>query len=192
MHEFPQRLRLLRRRHRLTLEQLAQRSNLTRSYLSKLERGVSEPSISTVLKLAGAYGVDVSELIGAANTDEGNVSVVRVAERMPLDRASNVSGYRYEALAGRRLACSMNPFIVYPPQAGEGTPAVFPHDGEEFMFVLKGAVSITIQGKAYALEEGDTIYFDSTLPHRVLSVGGGEAQVLVVATAAGVEASSSK
>ena len=60
MIDLPHRLRTLRRQQSLSLEQLGERTGLTKSYLSKLERGLSEPSISTVLRLAEAYGVGLS------------------------------------------------------------------------------------------------------------------------------------
>ncbi|MGH8816256.1 MAG: helix-turn-helix domain-containing protein, partial [Achromobacter pestifer] len=82
MIDLPHRLRTLRRQQSLSLEQLAQRTGLTKSYLSKLERGLSEPSISTVLRLAEAYGVGVSQLVGTDDTAQDEVvSVVRVADR---------------------------------------------------------------------------------------------------------------
>src|SRR5690606_10268771 len=92
MQNLPYRLKALRRQQRLSLDQLAQRSGLTKSYLSKLERGVSEPSISTVLKLAEAYDIGISELIGVGEENGDNVSVVRRHERTPIDRPDRDAG----------------------------------------------------------------------------------------------------
>src|SRR3546814_5495773 len=78
MGEISFRLKALRRQYQFSLEQLSQRTGLTKSYLSKLERGVSEPSISTVLKLAQAYEIGVSQLIGTGEGGESEaISVVR-------------------------------------------------------------------------------------------------------------------
>lgn len=182
MEELPFRLRALRRQQRLSLDQLAQRTSLTKSYLSKLERGISEPSISTVLKLAQAYGIGVPELIGAGKDGNGDsVSVVRSTERQPLRKRSEEMGYRYEAMAGDRLVKAMDPFIVHPPRVSDTTPSSFPHAGEEFMFVLKGSVSLTVGEREYRLAAGDSAYFDSELPHKLITVGRGKAEVLVVA-----------
>ncbi|MDS1139113.1 cupin domain-containing protein [Pusillimonas sp. SM2304] len=182
MDEISFRLKALRRQHQFSLEQLSQRTGLTKSYLSKLERAVSEPSISTVLKLAQAYGIGVSQLIGSGEGgDSEAISVVRRGEREPLDRRGKEMGYRYEAMAGKRLVKAMDPFIVYPPRADEASPSSFPHVGEEFMFVLKGTVMITVGGKEHRLGAGDSIYFDSELPHKLITVGRGSAEVLVVA-----------
>src|SRR5690606_26026288 len=138
MGEISFRLKALRRQHQFSLEQLSQRTGLTKSYLSKLERGVSEPSISTVLKLAQAYEIGVSQLIGTGEGGESEaISVVRRNEREPLDRQGpSRTGYRYEAMAGKRLVKVMDPFIVHPPRADEAASSSFPHVGEEFMFEI--------------------------------------------------------
>lgn len=182
MQNLPYRLKALRRQRRLSLDKLAQRSGLTKSYLSKLERGVSEPSISTVLKLAEAYGIGIAELMGVGDDSGDSVSVVRKHERTPLDRPDRDAGYRYEAVAGKRLVKSMDPFIVHPPRENQAAPDSFPHAGEEFMLVLKGTVSITVGGRKFDLETGDSIYFDSELPHKLLTTSAEDAEVLVVAT----------
>ena len=117
MIDLPHRLRTLRRQQALSLEQLAQRTGLTKSYLSKLERGLSEPSISTVLRLAEAYGVGVSQLVGSdQNAQDELVSLVRVADREALQRGGLGAEYRYESLAGRRKVKAMEPFVVHPPR----------------------------------------------------------------------------
>lgn len=182
MRDLPHRLKTFRRARLLTLEQLAERTNLTKSYLSKLERGLSEPSISTVLKLAAAYDVDISELIGTEKEDGAGVSVVRFGERTPLDLPNKDAGYHYEAVAGKRTFRSMNPFIVRPPHQTQDAAAVFPHAGEEFMLVLKGSATVSVGEQTFELASGDSIYFDSELPHKLLSTSPERAEVLVVAT----------
>ena len=108
------------------------------SYLSKLERGLSEPSISTVLRLAEAYGVGVSQLVGSdQNAQDELVSLVRVADREALQRGGLGAEYRYESLAGRRKVKAMEPFVVHPPREFPDATAVFPHPGEEFLLVLR-------------------------------------------------------
>ena len=145
MIDLPHRLRTLRRQQALSLEQLAQRTGLTKSYLSKLERGLSEPSISTVLRLAEAYGVGVSQLVGSdQNAQDELVSLVRVADREALQRGGLGAEYRYESLAGRRKVKAMEPFVVHPPREFPDATAVFPHPGEEFLLVLKGAIEVQV------------------------------------------------
>ncbi len=180
MTDLPYRLKALRRQSQLSLEMLAQRTGLTKSYLSKLERSVSEPSISTVLKLADAYKLSVSELIGVDQKEDDIACVVRHNERTPLDQRGQEHGFRYEAVAGKRVIKSMNPFVMYPPKINEAKPVSFPHPGEEFMFVIRGTVSITVGTKSFDLGVGDSIYFDSELPHKITTISEEEAEVLVV------------
>ena len=182
MIDLPHRLRTLRRQQALSLEQLAQRTGLTKSYLSKLERGLSEPSISTVLRLAEAYGVGVSQLVGADDAAQDEVvSVVRVADREALQRGGPGSQYHYESLAGHRKIKAMEPFVVHPPRDFPDAAAVFPHPGEEFLLVLKGAIEVQVGERQFRLETGDSVYFDSELPHRMRTVSRAMAEVLVVA-----------
>lgn len=185
MEHFPHRLRALRRQHELSLEQLAQRTGLTKSYLSKVERGLSEPSISSTLKLAQAYSVGVGWLLGTAEDGvDDQVSVVRHDQRELVAKPGTrgETGYRYEALSGTRLIKAMEPFILYPPRRNEGRPFSVPHAGEEFMFVLKGTVHVAIGSRELDLEAGDSLYFDSELPHRLYTTSAEDAEVLVVAT----------
>ncbi|MBB1627750.1 helix-turn-helix domain-containing protein [Achromobacter sp. UMC71] len=183
MIDLPHRLRTLRRQQSLSLEQLGERTGLTKSYLSKLERGLSEPSISTVLRLAEAYGVGVSQLVGSGDdaAQDEVVSLVRVADREALQRRDLGSEYHYESLAGRRKVKAMEPFLVHPPREFPDASAVFPHPGEEFLLVLKGAIEVQVGEREFRLDTGDSLYFDSELPHRMRTVSRGAAEVLVVA-----------
>lgn len=182
MQDLPHRLRALRRQQDLSLEQLAQRTGLTKSYLSKLERGLSEPSISTVLRLAQAYDIGVSQLVGSdVDAQEETTSIVRVADREPLVRDGTHVGYHYQSMAGRRKIRTMEPFVVRPPRKFPADKAVFPHPGEEFMLVLKGSVEVHVGERQFRLDCGDSVYFDSELPHRMRTVSREIAEVLVVA-----------
>jgi transcriptional regulator with XRE-family HTH domain len=183
MIDLPHRLRTLRRQQSLSLEQLGERTGLTKSYLSKLERGLSEPSISTVLRLAEAYGVGVSQLVGGGDgaAQDEVVSLVRVADREVLQRRGLGNEYHYESLAGRRKVKAMEPFLVHPPREFPDASAVFPHPGEEFLLVLKGAIEVRVGEREFRLDTGDSLYFDSELPHRMRTVSRGAAEVLVVA-----------
>ena len=181
MQDLPHRLRALRRQQALSLEQLAQRTGLTKSYLSKVERGLSEPSISTVLRLAQAYEIGVSQLVGSdPDAQEETVSVVRAAEREPMVRRGTAAGYDYLSMAGRRKVRMMEPFVVRPPRRFPADRAVFPHPGEEFMLVLKGSVEVHVGERQFRLDCGDSVYFDSELPHRLRTVSREIAEVLVV------------
>ncbi|MCZ7171474.1 helix-turn-helix transcriptional regulator, partial [Salmonella enterica] len=86
-----------------SLETLAEQTGLTRSYLSKLERGLSSPSIATILKIADAYGMGTGQLLGDARDSAHEVVCVsRAGEREPLSPSAREGTYRYEAIAAQR------------------------------------------------------------------------------------------
>ena len=74
-----------------------------------------------------------------------------------------------------------NPSWCTPPREFPDATAVFPHPGEEFLLVLKGAIEVQVGERQFRLDAGDSLYFDSELPHRMRTVGRTQAEVLVVA-----------
>lgn len=176
-------LRMLRRENGLTLEALADRTGLTKSYLSKLERGHSTPSIAVAIKLAGALRVDVGALFGEQG-DSNLIKVDRASERTPL-ATTNLSGYsRYDGIAVGMTGKQMLPFVMYPP-TGEVEPAFREHDGDELVVVHRGSVEVEFPDRSVTLGEGDSAYFKGGVPHRFRSVGQSPAAMFVVISAVG-------
>lgn len=163
-------LRAVRRQRGLTLEQLAEQTGLTKSYLSKVERGQSTPSIAVALKVARALEVDVGRLFSDQVAEE----------TIAVDHAEQRSGERYRSLASSVLGKSMSPFIVRPT----GHPCDDPHPehaGQEFVFVHQGRIELDYGDRTVTLGAGDSAYFDATVSHKLRSVGAGPAEVVVVA-----------
>ncbi|MGO4581506.1 helix-turn-helix domain-containing protein [Cupriavidus sp. 2TAF22] len=182
MINLPHRLRTVRRQRALSLEALAERTGLTKSYLSKLERGLSSPSIATVLKIAEAYGMGTGQLLGDAHDNANEIACVsRASQREPLTRLGEASGYRYEAIASERKIKAMEPFVMHPPREFPDE-TTFSHRGEEFLFVLKGRVEVQLAQELITLAAGDALYFDADVPHRIRSVGKGQTEVLMTTT----------
>lgn len=161
-------LRTVRRQRGLTLEQLADRTGLTKSYLSKVERGHSTPSIAVALKVARALDVDVGRLFsdGAAE------------RQITVDRADATDG-RYRALATTLLGKSMSPFVVRPTASAADDPHP-EHTGQEFLFVHAGTVELTYGEQTITLSCGDSAYFDSSVAHRLRAVGTEPVEVVVI------------
>lgn len=172
------RIRFMRQQRAMTLEYLATRSGLTKSFLSKIERGLAVPSISTAMKLADGFGLTISQLLGDDHASDA-LCVVRKNERRAFMRAGSAHGYNYELVAGAKRFKRMEPYIMTPPLQFQDD-RLFEHLGEEFMFVLSGRVEVTVSGRRIALGPGDALYFDSHLPHRSRSIGKKNAKVLVV------------
>jgi transcriptional regulator with XRE-family HTH domain len=163
-------LRAVRKQRGLTLEALAEHTGLTKSYLSKIERGQSTPSIAVALKVARALDVDVGRLF----SDEA------AEEKITVDRAGDPSSGRYRALASALLGKSMSPFVVRPTDGPSDGPRP-EHTGQEFVFVHAGTVELEYADQAITLGTGDSAYFDASLPHKIRGVGRKRAEVVVVA-----------
>ncbi|MCX4098471.1 helix-turn-helix domain-containing protein [Nocardia sp. alder85J] len=167
-------LRSHRRRAGLSLEALAERTGLTKSYLSKIERGLSTPSIAVALKIAHVLETDVAQLF-AANPDNSLLAVARAGENEP-DAASPAA--HYHPLATQLVGKAMQPFIVHP--GTEPGPPDNEHAGDEFIFVHSGTVELALPGSVITLDRGDSLYFDANTPHRLRSVSPERAEVVVI------------
>jgi transcriptional regulator with XRE-family HTH domain len=175
------RLKRLRQLKGVTLEELATKTGLTKSYLSKVERGISVPSIAAALKLADAFGVGVGELFGV-NAQVEDYAVVRKNQRKPFSRDGDRAGYYYEAIAPGLTPGQFEAFVMHPPRKEAPGLAGFEHNGQEMIFVLKGGIEVFFPHASVKLSGGDSIVFTGRLPHRILSVGAQRAETLVIIT----------
>ncbi|MDG9883400.1 helix-turn-helix domain-containing protein [Pseudomonas putida CSV86] len=176
------RLKLLRKKLGITLEVLADKAGMTKSYLSKVERGLNTPSIAAALKLARALNVNVEELFAEDAPNQARYSLVRSGERQPL--AGSGEGPGYAVLANQIGQRSLLPFLISPPM--DFSDSTFKeHLGEEFLFVHEGRVEVDFMNERVILERGDALYFNAQTPHRLRSLGEQPAQLLVVVHDAG-------
>ena len=176
------RVKRLRELRGLTLEQLAQRTRLTKSFLSKIERGVSVPSIATALSLAEAFDVRVGDLFGSAAVP-GDFVVVRRQQRKAFNRRNGEqAGYRYEAIAPGAAHGLFEAFVMQPPFQVSSREKRFEHAGQEMIFVLSGKIEVSLPQENIVLNTGDCITFSGRLPHQSRSVGKGLAEALVLVT----------
>lgn len=176
------RLKRLRELKGLTLDQLAMRAGLTKSYLSKVERGISVPSIATALKLSDAFEVAIGDLLGVS-TPASDFVVVRKSQRKPFGgRKGEKAGYRYEAIAPSITHGLFEAFVMQPPLEEPRGLKRFQHGGQEMIFVLKGKIEVAFPHHTTVLAPGDSILFSGRLPHRSLSVGTQHAEALVIVT----------
>ncbi|KVL30767.1 helix-turn-helix domain-containing protein [Burkholderia sp. MSMB1835] len=172
------RLKLLRKQKGWTLDVLAEETGLTKSYLSKVERGLSVPSIAVALKLSKALNVDVEQLFSESGNRE-LITVTRAGERTAMGAAADSHAHRFESIAAGVAPKKMLPFVVHPPH--EFVASTFrEHEGEEFLFVHKGRVEIEFPNETVQLRAGDSVYFNALIPHRTRSLGTAQAEILVI------------
>jgi len=171
-------IRNLRMGKNITLDALAERTGFTKGYLSKLENAKKVPPIATLSRIASALGVEIADFFDKG-TNNTSYCIVRKGERKPVIRNGTLFGYYYESIAYGKHHKKMEPFIItLIPYAKDHT--IFDHRGEELMFVLEGTMKVFLGHETHVLEEGDSIYFDSSMPHRGECMGNREAKVLVV------------
>jgi transcriptional regulator with XRE-family HTH domain len=170
-------LRQLRSAKGLTLDQLATLSELTRGYISLVERGLKTPSVAALLRLAAALDVNVTYLFDPNPTPAPRYTLFRQQKRSaPVQEG----GFDLLALAASRTQKRMEPFLIRPRLKSAPRAS---HAGEEFLFVVSGGVAIKIDGEEILLEKGDCLYFSGETPHEVRSLGPQKAEVLLVVSA---------
>ena len=172
---FGARLRELRLKRGWTLEELACRSSLSKAFLSRLESGGRQASIAAALTLARIFNVSLASLFEADPAAEPCV-IMRAADARP----KKMNGLRYVMLSNAGRFFNLQPIKVTVPLSRRGEEH-YHHDGEEWIYVLNGRLTLSLGGKSYDLEPGDTAHFDSRLPHRLMARGG-DAEVLLVAS----------
>jgi transcriptional regulator with XRE-family HTH domain len=172
---FGARLRDLRLQRGLTLQEVAVRSKLSRAFLSRLESGGRQASISAALTLAAVFGVSLATLFEFP-APEPVCAIVRSEEVVE----SSVNGLKYVPLSDARRFFNVQPMRVKVSPSRRGNEH-YHHEGTEWLYVLRGKLTLSLVGKTYDLEEGDAAHFESRLPHRLMARGGREAEVLVVA-----------
>ncbi|WP_109514398.1 helix-turn-helix domain-containing protein [Pseudomonas ovata] len=169
-------LRILRKKMGMTLEQLAEQTGLTKSYLSKVERGLSSPSIAVALRLAKALNAQAEELFSTEALPAEGYSLVRRQQREPNDAGVSPA---HVPLARHISHRALLPFLVYPPRSF-GHSAFKEHLGEEFIYVVKGRVEIDFGHERQTLDEGDALHFNAQKSHRLRTVSDEQAELLVV------------
>ncbi|PZU25639.1 MAG: XRE family transcriptional regulator [Shinella sp.] len=169
-------IRRLRSERGLTLTELARLSDMTRGYLSLVERSHKSPSIMVLLRIAAALGVNTAELFGTERKAPSSYTLVRNSGHGTTDHGD----LELFPLAPGRIGKHMEPFLVRPPVAGIASSPKAVHGGEEMMLVLSGSVEVRLGGEALILGERDCIYFSGEERHEIRSLGPHKAEVLIV------------
>jgi transcriptional regulator with XRE-family HTH domain len=156
-------LRQARKRQHLTLQQVADRAELSVSYLSQIERNLLTPSVGTLKRIAAALGIATGELI-APDTGAGRamVSVLRRNQRRRVTFPQSSISYELLVPDFRRRASAL--WLTAEPGADSGPS--HSHEGEDIVVVLQGQLSVDVAGTWHDLRAGDSICFNSELPHR--------------------------
>jgi transcriptional regulator with XRE-family HTH domain len=162
-------LRHLRMENGLTIAEVSKRANVSRGMLSKIENGLTSPSLEKLEQLANALGVTLSRLFHDYDTPKAGAQYVPHGEGMEVVRRGTKSGHTYHLLAydtgPKKL---FEPFLISLDEDSEVFDP-FEHAGTEFIYMLEGRLEYTVGDEFYILEPGDSLTFDAEQPHRPLA-----------------------
>ena len=155
-------IRRLRKAEGLTLKELAEKVQLSESFLSQVERGITSPSITSLKRIGNILGATIASFF-ESGLEEGKTLFFSRNQTEGL--RSELSKARFFLLGPRTRRALMAPYVIeMEPGSTEGSRP-YSHQGEEFVMVLEGTVEIKAKGETYLLRKGDAVYFDSSFPH---------------------------
>lgn len=175
------RVKSFRETKELSLQDVAQRTGFSETLIAQIETGEILPPLGDLVKLARALEMKMGYLL--AQGESKPYTVVRKKNRRPVSRYGSQKtiryGYSYESLAPEKRERNMEPFLVtLEPTSQDEPPST--HGGEEFIFVLDGEIEVLLGDAREVLVPEESIYYDSTLPHRVRALGEQGARILAV------------
>lgn len=167
------RIREFRLGRSMTLQALADVTNLSPSMLSLVERGRASPSIGSLIAIADALGVTMSDII-VSEAQQDEQLVVRASDQRIVETAEHVIRRLLREDRSRGISIAMN---EYQPHTGSAENPIT-HDGFEYGFVLEGKLTVEVDGVSYTLESGDLISYSSRRPHRMWNHGKSKVRTL--------------
>lgn len=173
-------IKRLRESKRLTLRMFARSLDISPSFLSQIETGKASPSLDTLQKIANSLSTTVGNLIGENQARVEQSPVLRFNERKHLDAPA--AGIDIFLLAAPDPTRQMEPLIITLEKKASSGTTMHRHFGQEFVLVMKGMLEITLNDAVYVLRKGDSIYFNSNIPHSYRNANDTETEALWVVT----------
>jgi transcriptional regulator with XRE-family HTH domain len=171
--ELGARLKHLRLARRLSLRQLGDLTKTSASFISQLERGLTGASTASLNEIASALGVSIAMLFDDREPQSGDV--LRRRERASIPPAHGC----YKMLLSRRPLAEMEVYVAEFDVGGSTGPALYTHgNAHEMLIVLRGVVEVALGDARHVMEEGDSIEYETSTPHRTENIGNGRAEVM--------------
>lgn len=177
----------IREFQKISREELSVRCGLGVELIRKIEEEKSVPSLAPLIRIARAMGVRLGTFLD--DIEQTGPAVVRSGEleksaRFASQPQENLEHLNFYSLAFNKAGRNMEPFIIDIEPSNQSNYTLSSHEGEEFIYVLDGAVEINYGKDIYRLEKGDSIYLDSIVSHNVHSADNLPAKILAVIYAA--------
>ena len=178
-----EKIKALRESKEICLDDLAERSGLAVEQIERIENNIDIPSLAPLIKIARVLGVRLGTFLDDM-TDEGPV-ICRMKEASDTISFSNNAvrsrkHMEYHSLSKSKADRHMEPFIIDVAESSDNEFILSSHEGEEFIMVMEGTMEINYGKNTYVLEKGDSIYYDSIVPHHVHAFEGQAAKILAV------------
>lgn len=160
------RIRMLRIAQKRTMQEIAEASDLSKSMISKIENNKSVPSVAALVKIAKTLGTTISNLL----EHDGWVSAILTTRKKAVENLTATDkGYSIYPYASEYHEKKIQPFL-FVAKMGEVLPHEVSHEGEEFIYVIKGQMKMQVGDILYTLNSGDSLYFNSVLKHGIMPV----------------------
>ena len=179
-----EKIKALRESRQISVEDLMERTGLSQEQIERIESNVDIPSLAPLIKIARALGVRLGTFLD--DQDGSGAVVCRKEEHTDnsISFSNNAVSARthmqYHSLSASKADRHMEPFIIDINQTDENAYELSSHEGEEVIYVMEGVVEIAYGKKKHVIEAGDSIYYDSIVPHHVHGFEGQAARILAV------------
>ncbi len=170
------RLRGLREILEMTPEELAKDCDIQVEEYQEAESGIADISVSMLQKIARKYDIALDALMFGEEPKMSSYFLTRAGKGVSIERTK---AYKYQSLAAGFIHRQADPFIV-TVEPNDMPIHYNSHDGQEFNYVLEGEMMLSINGKELILKEGDSLYFNSKLPHGMKALNGQRVRFLAV------------
>lgn len=164
--EIGSRIKTLRVSQKRTLQEIADACDLSRGMISKIENNKTVPSVAALVKIAKALGTNISNIL----EQDGWLNAIHTTRKKASENLTKTEkGYSIFPYASGYHEKQMQPFL-FVARRGEVKAHELSHEGEEFIYVIKGQMKMQVGETEYLLKEGDTLYFNSLQKHGILPV----------------------
>jgi transcriptional regulator with XRE-family HTH domain len=178
IREIAERIKELREVSDITVESLAKELGIGADTYRQYESGACDIPVSVLYEIAGKFNVELAELLTGEHPRLSTYSLVRRGKGVDIKRSHH---YDYQSLAPNFVHKRMEPMLVtVEPKKDAGDGETNSHPGQEFDYVTKGTLAVTIDDHELILSEGDALFFDSNHPHSMRALNDQPAQFLAI------------